>query len=157
MIGLVSCGDDKKEEPTPTKSRTELLTNANWQLIAGTIVPPITIDLFGQTITISDIFDLEGSEPCTKDDLQIFNADGTITNDEGPSKCDAADPQTTSGGKWKLLESDSKLQIIDGDTTLISITELSATTLKGNTTMESEDMDGNPVNHTITFTFTNKK
>jgi hypothetical protein len=154
LLGFSSC-KDKDEEPS--KSRTELLTNAKWQLIAGTIVPPITIDLFGQTITISDIFDLEGSEPCSKDDLQIFNADGTITNDEGPSKCDAADPQTTSGGKWKLLESDSKLQIIDGDTTLISITELSATTLKGNTTMESEDMDGNPVNHTITFTFTNKK
>ena len=159
VIGFSSCSDKKTDDPQPkAKSRTELLTSAHWQMIAGTIVPPITIDIFGQTVTISDIFDFTGAEPCSKDDLQIFNTDGTITNDEGPTKCDPSDPQTSSGGTWAFFENDTKLRMIDdGDTTIINVTELSTTTLKGNTIMELEDMNGNPVTHTITFTFSNKK
>jgi hypothetical protein len=164
VIGFSSCSDKKTDDPTPgtttttTKSKTELLTSAQWQLIAGTIVPPITIDLFGQTITFSDLLEFEGSEPCNKDDIQLFNSDGTITNDEGPTKCDPADPQTTSGGKWAWMENETKLQVIDdGDTTLITVTELTATSMKGNSIMEFPDMNGDPVNHTITFSFRNKK
>lgn len=159
LIGFSSCSDKKTDDPAPSsKSRTELLTTAHWQLIAGTIVPPITIDIFGQIITISDILEMEGSEPCNKDDFQIFSADGTITNDEGPTKCDPADPQTTSGGKWAWMENETKLRVIDdGDTTLITVTELTTTSMKGNSVMEIEDMNGKPVTHTINFTFTNKK
>lgn len=158
FIGFSSCSDKKTDDPQPaSKSKTELLTSAQWQLVSGTIVPPITIDIFGQIITISDISDLDGSEPCNKDDVQIFNADGTITNDEGLTKCDPMDPQTTSGGKWAWMENETKLQIIDGDTTLITVTELTTTSMKGKTIMELEDMNGSPTTHTVTFTFTNKK
>jgi hypothetical protein len=97
------------------------------------------------------------SEPCEKDDLIIFNTNGTITNDEGLTKCDPTDPQTTAGGNWALVEGDAKLRMIeDGDTTMITIQELSAKAMKGSTLFLNEG-DTSTTTHTINFTFENKK
>jgi hypothetical protein len=154
---LSACKDETTEDPTPTLSRSELLIAGNWQMTSGTIVPPIKIDLFGQVITISDFMEFMDSEPCEKDDLIIFNTNGTITNDEGATKCDPADPQTTAGGNWALVESDAKLRMIeDGDTTMITIQELTAKTMKGSTLFLNEG-DTSTTTHTINFTFENKK
>lgn len=155
---FAACKDDSNNTPpTKEKTRTEMLTAGQWNLVSGAIVPPITMEIFGQTITISDFLEFQGAEPCDKDDLVIFKADGTIVNDEGPTKCNDTDPQTSSGGNWALLENDSKLRIIDsGDTTMISITELTSTSMKGNTTMDLEDANGQTQTHTINFVFQSK-
>jgi hypothetical protein len=55
------------------------------------------------------------------------------------------------------VESDAKLRMIeDGDTTMITIQELSAKTMKGSTLFLNEG-DTSTTTHTINFTFENKK
>lgn len=39
---------------------------------------------------------------CEKDDIFTFNADNTITKDEGATKCSTSDPQTSSDGTWSI-------------------------------------------------------
>jgi hypothetical protein len=39
--------------------------------------------------------------PCERDNFLLFNADKTLTRDEGPTKCAAADPQTLQG-LWRV-------------------------------------------------------
>lgn len=154
---LSACKDNSTEDPKPEPTRRELLVNGHWQMTAGTIVPPIQIDIFGQIITISDFMELNGAEACDRDDFIVLNDNGTVTNDEGLTKCDPNDPQTSSGGSWSLYDNNNKLRLIDtGDTTDLTIQELTATSLKGTSTFENEG-DTTTTTHTITFTFKNIK
>ncbi len=160
-VYLYSCKEKTNDDPNPnsnsSKTKRELLLAGNWQLTSGLIQPPITIEIFGQVVTISDIREYMGSEECNLDDFLLFNGDGTITNDAGAVKCDPSDPQQESGGTWALLENDTKLRIVDGgDTTLLTLTELTATSMKGVSTMELEN-DTATVTHNISMNFTNIK
>ena len=89
---------------------------------------------------------------CTKDDLVTFNANGTITDDEGPTKCDPDDPQTTTDGTWTLTDN-TKLTIKypEEEDTVVTITEINDTTLKGTTTI-TEDYGTGPITMTIVIT-----
>lgn len=156
-VYLYSCKEKSNDDPNSTKTKRELLLAGNWQLTSGLIQPPITIEIFGQVVTISDIREYLGGEACNLDDFILFNGDGSITNDAGATKCDPSDPQQESGGTWALLENDSKLRIVDGaDTTLLTLTELTATSMKGTSTMEV-DNDTTIVTHTVSMNFTNIK
>lgn len=74
------------------------------------------------TWTASDII-IDGDswwplmDECSKDDKSTFKADGTVVEDEGPTKCDPNDPQTSSGN-WSFIENDTKI-IYDEDTATI--------------------------------------
>lgn len=155
---LSACKDETTDDPTPSASRRELLIAGHWQMTGGAIVPPITIEFFGQVITISDFLDLTGAEPCDKDNFMMFNADATVTNNEGATKCSPSDPQTTSGGNWALLDNDTKLRWIDEskDTFLIAIQELTSKSMKGTMAYENEGDTATTI-HTVNFSFENKK
>jgi hypothetical protein len=73
--GLTSCGDDSTD-PTPTLTKTALLTAKSWRLTANQTV----IVSGGTTVANDDYADLEA---CEKDDLTKFNADKSITLDQG--------------------------------------------------------------------------
>ena len=51
---------------------------------------------------------------CTLDDRIYFQDGGVLKTDEGATKCNASDPQTTTG-TWALVENNSKI-VMDQDT-----------------------------------------
>src|SRR5574343_664654 len=97
LISLASCKKDSK------KSNMELITQSAWKLQ--------TVGIDGDkngTVDLEDAVDA-----CTKDDLTTFATNGTGTVDEGASKCDPADPQTTSF-TWSFANNETELNF-DGD------------------------------------------
>ncbi len=97
VISLASCKKDSK------KSNMELITQSAWKL---------------QTVGIDNdkngTVDLEDAvDACTKDDLTTFATNGTGVVDEGASKCDPADPQTTNF-TWSFANNETELNF-DGD------------------------------------------
>jgi hypothetical protein len=107
---ISSCSKDDD----PILSRLELLTQKPWKLKSTTIVgigssPP---------------------ESYSADDIYTFNADGTYLFDEGPTKEDPSDSQTTSG-TWEFAEDETVIKLSYGGLTLNQeIVELTSTTLK---------------------------
>lgn len=98
LLTMVSCSKDSK------KSNTELLTQAAWKLVSV----GVDSDKNG-TIDLEDAVDA-----CTKDDLTTFAVNGTGVVDEGASKCDPLDPQTTTF-TWSFANNETELNF-DGDT-----------------------------------------
>jgi hypothetical protein len=103
ILILSSC---KKNSDSPN-SASAILISGKWQITASTS----TFTIAGDNQTV-DIFSSLPS--CVQDNYYIFNSDGTGTTDEGATKCDDSDPQTTSNGNWQLLNNDTQLQA--GDT-----------------------------------------
>lgn len=125
------------------KSNSEKLVDKNWNLVSLTSDPAIN---FGG-VSITDLY--AQLDACNKDDLTIFKTGGTVNYDEGATKCDPSDPQTTTG-IW-LLNSDQTIITIDGDSW--TILELNDSQLKVKFTT---DFFGNGVNTTLTATFQKK-
>lgn len=122
MFALLFATSCKKDDPV-TPDKVGLLTGGSWKLSAMTVDP--AIDWFGTPVT--NVFpQLPG---CLKDDLTIFKTNGTVNYDEGPSKCDPNDPQTTSG-TWTFNPEQTVLSITtDGETTSWDIKNLTSTTV----------------------------
>lgn len=121
----------KKDDPAPSDNRT------GTEKIAGHAykITDATTSYNGST------FNVYSSLPaCQKDNTSTFNANLTTTDDEGATKCNSGDPQTTSG-VWALSNSDSQL-LWDGETYTVlqndgSILKLKQVTTSGSTTYES--------------------
>ena len=102
---VLSCTACKKEGSKQTvKTKKEILTNGKWQVVSSKAlvqVPnsPTQHDLFATLPT------------CQKDNLYVFNSEGTGTIDEGSSKCNPDDPQSTNTGNWQLFDNDKKLRM----------------------------------------------
>ena len=116
LLAFASCKKD-------SLSKTDLLTDADgWKMVSLTTDPAIVDPFTGTQIT--DLY--AQFDACDKDDITTFSANGTFVSDEGATKCDPSDPQTTSG-TW-LLSADEKTITIDGESWTIS--ELSKSTLR---------------------------
>ncbi|HPG12611.1 MAG TPA: lipocalin family protein [Chitinophagaceae bacterium] len=102
----------KNNDSPPTK--TELLTTGSWKFNSAT----------------SSGIDVSGAlQSCQKDNIYTFVAGGTGTADEGATKCDPADPQT-SAFTWAWLSNETMLQLsasffsgTTGDVTIVSLTD----------------------------------
>jgi len=134
-LSLFSC---KKDEKTAKENII-----GKWMMTAMTISPAQN--------GVTDMF--SSMDACGKDDLTIFNADGTITNDEGVIKCNASDPQTSSGGTWALSADGKSVTITSpGQAAQVAtIVTLSSTSLVVKTTM----VEGG-VTYTMTITLVKK-
>lgn len=109
----------KEDKTTETTSKSTLLTGKDWRMIGLTLTSPSgTVDIYATM------------DACDKDDLEEFLAAGTVVSKPGATKCDPAEPDSSPGGNWAFLNNESQLRVIDGDTTLMDITELTATSLK---------------------------
>lgn len=142
---LSSC---KKDETT--KSPTEYLTAGNWKVTGMTINPGIEV----AGIVITDIYYLMVQD-CAKDNLIKFNTDGSVTDDEGATKCSSDDPQTTTDGTW-TLSTDSKTLTIyypESDPAPATIVSLNGTKLVV-TSQLLEDFGFGETNYTATITMT---
>jgi hypothetical protein len=145
---LTNCKKDEKEpEPTPAPvvlTNTQKLTGKNFKMTALTVNPGINIGF----AVLTDLY--AQFEACDKDDLLTFNTNGTYADDEGGSKCDPADPQTTTG-TWVWSTNETVLTITETGSTPSSITIVTndGTTLKGT---YSEVIDSITYVFTVTYT-----
>ena len=76
---------------------------------------------------------------------------GTVTIDEGDTKCDSGDPQTSSG-TWELLSNNTKLKAIDpvtGTDATFSVIQLDNNALK---VQDTTTYNSQPVVAVVTFT-----
>ena len=131
-ITIISC---KKETPTPTPTpaptKTELITGGNWMLTSYVVD---NVEIYDQI------------QSCQQDNLFIFNTNNTVTIDEGLTKCDPLDPQTSYGGAWSFNATET-LITLDGSEYELEI--LNSTTLKIKNTVVGGGMTSIS---TITFT-----
>ena len=122
-LTLMTTGCKKDTEVKP-KTREELLMGKSWKITALTVNPAVngSTDVYANTLA------------CINDNRYEFKTGGVLTIDEGPTKCDPADPQT-SQGTWSLNADKTQLTMtIDSDVTVVTITELTESTLKGQST-----------------------
>ena len=147
LIAISCSKDDDDPANQSAKTTKEYLTAGNWKTTAMTISPGIS---FGG-VTITDFF--AQFPACTKDDLVLFNSNGTITDDEGPTKCDPNDPQTTTEGSWSLNSDNTILTITyPGEPAMsLTISTINDTTLTGTYTLV-EDLGNGLLTYTISVT-----
>lgn len=93
IVTFSSCR--KEDEKTPR----DFLTDGQWKITDMELDPGIELV---PGFPIKDVYDLVYTEDCQKDDLIIFNDDGTITEDEGPVKCDPNAPQSVTESTWAM-------------------------------------------------------
>ncbi|MBC6493199.1 hypothetical protein BC349_19260 [Flavihumibacter stibioxidans] len=102
-----------KNDDSPAKTKTELLTASLWKIAS------VGVDL-DKNGTVDLPYSLE---TCEKDNTFKFNTNGTGISDEGPTKCDASDPQTEDF-TWAFKSGETILYIaipnslISGDTVI---------------------------------------
>jgi hypothetical protein len=102
IIVLISC--DKNEDPPAGPTKTELITSSTWKYESG------GGDQNGDG-TIDFTFEQSGVvQPCRLDNTATFQANGTGITDEGATKCNAADPQT-SPFDWNFLNNESEINV----------------------------------------------
>lgn len=112
-MSVSSC---KKDEATPAKAKKDILVSKTWLLADVTALGAIVVFNKDKKPTTDNLFDLSKVR-------LIFKADGTMTGIDNNGKA-------ISGGKWTLSTDDTKLTIsntniigVDGEQTVIQITE----------------------------------
>lgn len=114
-----------KKDSENTPSRMDLITAKNWRVTALTSTTTITPASGSSSTTTRD--DYAQYSACEKDNFYKFNTNKTVVADEGPTKCDPSDPQTTTIA-WDFNSDQTKL--LTGANYSEDILELSATTLR---------------------------
>jgi hypothetical protein len=129
LLGVASLSACKKDsEPAPAdNSPTGLLLAKNWRVTAQNLT--VTSSVLNTNV---DMYATYYSNACQRDNFIKFNADKTLTADEGAMKCNTTDPQTKAG-TWSFSSNDTKLNLVDptqgGAPIPFDIITLSATTL----------------------------
>jgi hypothetical protein len=111
-FAIISC--EKGEDSKTGATKMELITKAAWKYEHAAL----DVNKDGQVDT-----DLPAGyvEACDKDNTLLFKNDGTGVADQGPSKCDQSDPQTTNfnwafeNGEKNLVFEQSIFTNIDGN------------------------------------------
>ena len=125
-LQLVSC--QKKSDPTPQATKTHHLTASSWKLNAAGLDQDKngTIDLSVMALL----------QPCTIDNTITFKSDNTGTTDEGTTKCNAADPQSTNFN-WSFADSEASINVsnsvlgqLNGKSKILELTETSLSLTK---------------------------
>ncbi len=124
------------------------LFNKTWKLIASGIEPAMKDSSTGALFT--DVY--ARMQGCARDGFITFNANGTFSDNEGPTKCDNTNPQSVTG-TWSLNANRTLLTMQWGKDTIpivFTVGALTPTTLKLSDDKDTWD-DGKV--HTLTLTF----
>jgi hypothetical protein len=129
-LGLIGCNEDSSSDQATVSNE---VTNADlilgtWQMRAATVDPGFD---FGTGTPITDFYVL--MDDCVKDDAFIYTSNRTFTVDEGATKCNSADPQTTEGTYQLSDDGNTITQIRNGETEVITITSLDESQMTGET------------------------
>lgn len=147
-VSFSACKKDK-DDPTPTKSKTDMLTQSGrkWKITADVTA----ITAAGATIT-NDNYATD-YDACDKDDFVTFQASKVLVSDEGATKCVSSSPQTENG-TWDFNSDQSKFLITApmlGNTTItFDIVEITDATLKIKQS-DNTSIPGAVSTQTITF------
>ena len=121
---LVSC--DKDSDPDPQDSaKVNNLTASSWKYEnAG-----LDNDKNGTVDVSLSVLAPGASQACRIDNVLTFKKDNTGTTDEGATKCNAADPQTTTFN-WNLSDNETNLNIsnnplaiLNGKSKIVALSE----------------------------------
>ena len=111
---IFSSCDKNDDPPPPQKTKTELITQGSWKF---------------STATANGSDASSYLQACQKDNFYIFLVGGTGTVNEGPTTCNAGDPQTTPF-TWAFASNETILNVnapffsnTSNSFTLISISE----------------------------------
>jgi len=138
-IVAAACSKDNNNTP---QSAEAMLTTNRWQLTGATVTIP------GSTIAVNAYDTIPA---CVKDNFYIFASGGSVTIDEGASKCDPSDAQTTTGN-WQLLNNNTQIKTIDpvtGQSTTAAVVTLTSSKL---VLQDTITFSGITVNGTLTLT-----
>lgn len=145
-----SCKKDQNT-PAPPPTTEQQLADKVWLVTAVTASPGLR-DGNGNIVT-----DLYSYIPaCTQDDTQQFVTGGVLKVDEGPTKCDASDPQTATG-TWSASKSGSDTILTAtaaGSTVHLNVLSVNDTQMKVST---QDDIFGLGTGTTTTYTLTYTK
>ncbi len=130
-IAALALGACKKSS---SKSKTELLTQANWKIVAQQEKSSATA-AWGANIYLA-------APACEKDNFVTFKTPNVFELNEGATKCFAADPQIETG-VWAFAENETKLNV-DGD--IATIVQLDEGTL----VLQSQDTFGGVTTYSLT-------
>lgn len=133
-----------KKDESVTSSRKDLLSGKSWIMTAETISPAINVN----GVLITDFYAQEAS--CTKDDIAKLNSNGTYTLEEGPTKCDANDPQVFETGTW-TLNSDETILVMTSSTSIVTNAKIQELTASKLVITEEETLSG--IKYTLTISF----
>jgi len=104
-VVLYSCQkDDDKKDNNSNQEKIQLITSATWKYDTAVIA-----DNSGNPLTALPPGIIQ---TCDKDNTITFKSDSTGTLNEGTTKCNSADPQTTSF-KWWFKDNGSTLYTPD--------------------------------------------
>jgi hypothetical protein len=141
LIFVAGC---KKDEDSNAIDPSQL-TGKQWKTTGKTVSPAIDFDNDGTAET--NIFPL--LETCEKDNLIHLSTSNVITFDEGATKCDPADNQTTAG-VWAWNSDQTKITVtVGGFVSTATVITLNATTFVVQT---ADTINSTPVTSTETFT-----
>ncbi|MEO7394817.1 MAG: lipocalin family protein [Chitinophagaceae bacterium] len=138
VITLFIFSSCKKENnnTTQTKTKTQLLTQSTWKFS-------------GATVSGTDVSGF--LQACQKDNILTFIAAGTGTIDEGASKCNSSDPQSTAF-TWNFQSNETILFIsatlFTGGSSNFTIVTLTETQL---IVSQIITVSGSPQNAVVTF------
>ena len=99
---LITVNSCKKKNDQ--KSKTQLITEKDWKALK-----------IEEKENNDPWFDyLAGADVCYTDDRYVFRVNNTYEINEGPTKCNASDPQVYETGTWSLGDNETKF-IYDGN------------------------------------------
>lgn len=124
---LMAC-QDNGTGPT-VEEKKAFLVGKNWVAESRTLSPGFKMDPSAPAVT--DYFMLSGA--CQKDDIRRFSAQGRYTLDAGAERCMGEGFGGSPDGNW-IQSADGKSIILDldsdSDSTLWTVEQLTATSLK---------------------------
>lgn len=102
-VAFLSCQKESDQTPPAAPTKTDYITSSAWVHESS----GVDVDKNG-TIDIPSA--TAGIASCRLDNILTFKKDKTATADEGASKCDAADPQTSTFN-WAFADNEANLVI----------------------------------------------
>jgi len=113
LLAVMIFASCQKDEDVSGIPRTELLAGGKWYIKAFSIDPSYPVVLGGLTFKVNDLYFL--FKNCATDNSLVFNADSTLIQDTGTTKCDPDEDQTVYG-TWQLDSTETFLSwTIPGD------------------------------------------
>lgn len=123
LFGACKKNNDKDDTPQQ-KTKTELISTGVWKFSTATV---------GGFNVSSQL------QSCQKDNTMTFTSTGNGTVDEGGTKCNSGDPQT-SPFTWNFASNETILHVsaifFTGGSNDFNVLEISETTLKGSQNIE---------------------
>ncbi len=132
----INCSKENGSAPPTSKTKTELIAKATWKF-SDAKVNGTSVSSFLQS--------------CQKDNILTFHSAGTGTADEGATKCDPSDPQT-SPFTWNFQTNETILFVstpfFSGGSSTFTLVSLTETEL---IISQNINVSGSTQNAVITF------